>query len=46
VIPVGTFIQELKVIDKKDDDSITVRSELPVRYVPLTSRAGQLRDDD
>lgn len=42
VIPVGTLIQELKVIDKKDDGSITVRNELPVRYVPLTSRAAQL----
>jgi len=46
VIPVGTFIQELKVIDKKDDGSITIRDELPVRYVPLTSKAAQLRDDD
>ncbi|XP_020260283.1 protein-L-isoaspartate O-methyltransferase-like isoform X2 [Asparagus officinalis] len=44
VIPVGTLIQELKVIDKKDDGSITVRNELPVRYVPLTSREAQLHN--
>lgn len=44
VIPVGTFIQELKVIDKKEDGSISIRSELPVRYVPLTSKAAQLHD--
>lgn len=44
VIPVGTFVQELKVIDKEEDGTITIRTELPVRYVPLTSRAAQLRD--
>ena len=44
VIPVGTFIQELKVIDKKNDGSITIRDKLPVRYVPLTSREAQLRE--
>ncbi|KAG5223628.1 protein-L-isoaspartate O-methyltransferase [Salix suchowensis] len=43
VIPVGKMIQDLKVIDKNEDGSISVRSETPVRYVPLTSRGAQLR---
>ncbi|KAK4735174.1 hypothetical protein R3W88_009435 [Solanum pinnatisectum] len=43
VIPVGTFFQDLKVIDKKLDGSISVRSETKVRYVPLTSREAQIK---
>nr|XP_009795961.1 PREDICTED: protein-L-isoaspartate O-methyltransferase 1-like [Nicotiana sylvestris]XP_016467881.1 PREDICTED: protein-L-isoaspartate O-methyltransferase 1-like [Nicotiana tabacum] len=43
VIPVGTFFQDLKVIDKNLDGSISVRSETSVRYVPLTSREAQLK---
>lgn len=43
VIPVGNIFQDLKVIDKKSDGSISVRSETSVRYVPLTSRDAQLR---
>ncbi|KAJ6418167.1 hypothetical protein OIU84_001538 [Salix udensis] len=43
VIPVGKMFQDLKVIDKNEDGSISVRSETPVRYVPLTSRGAQLR---
>ncbi|KAJ6672318.1 PROTEIN-L-ISOASPARTATE O-METHYLTRANSFERASE [Salix viminalis] len=43
VIPVGKMLQDLKVIDKNEDGSISVRSETPVRYVPLTSRGAQLR---
>ncbi|XP_059289336.1 protein-L-isoaspartate O-methyltransferase 1-like [Lycium ferocissimum] len=43
VIPVGTFFQDLKVIDKKLDGSISVRSETSVRYVPLTSREAQIK---
>lgn len=43
VIPVGNVFQDLKVIDKKPDGSISVRSETSVRYVPLTSREAQLR---
>ena len=42
VIPVGKISQDLKVVDK-EDGSITVRSEISVRYVPLTSRDAQLR---
>lgn len=44
VIPVGTYFQDLKVIDKNEDGSISVRNETSVRYVPLTSRESQLRD--
>ncbi|KAH9617741.1 hypothetical protein KSS87_010314 [Heliosperma pusillum] len=43
VIPVGTFFQDLQVIDKKEDGSISIRTETSVRYVPLTSREEQLR---
>ncbi|XP_044484418.1 protein-L-isoaspartate O-methyltransferase 1-like isoform X1 [Mangifera indica] len=43
VIPVGNIFQDLKVIDKNSDGSISVRSETSVRYVPLTSRDAQLR---
>ncbi|KAJ3687504.1 hypothetical protein LUZ61_016668 [Rhynchospora tenuis] len=42
VIPVGTVFQELKVVDKNPDGSISVRDETSVRYVPLTSKAAQL----
>ncbi|ESQ43608.1 hypothetical protein EUTSA_v10014311mg [Eutrema salsugineum] len=41
VIPVGTYFQELKVIDKNEDGSIKVHTETSVRYVPLTSRDEQ-----
>lgn len=43
VIPVGTVFQDLKVVDKKLDGSIDARTEISVRYVPLTSREAQLR---
>ncbi|XAR68006.1 Protein-L-isoaspartate(D-aspartate) O-methyltransferase [Bertholletia excelsa] len=43
VIPVGNIFQDLKVVDKKPDGSLSVRSETSVRYVPLTSRESQLR---
>jgi protein-L-isoaspartate(D-aspartate) O-methyltransferase len=43
VIPVGSIFQDLKVIDKNKDGSLSVRSETSVRYVPLTSRDAQLR---
>ncbi|KAK4804752.1 hypothetical protein SAY86_004569 [Trapa natans] len=43
VIPVGNIFQELKVVEKKLDGSISVRDETSVRYVPLTSRDAQLR---
>lgn len=42
VIPVGTFFQDLQVINKNSDGSISSRSETCVRYVPLTSRHSQL----
>lgn len=43
VIPVGNIFQDLKVVDKGLDGSISVRTETSVRYVPLTSRDAQLR---
>ncbi|RDX74636.1 Protein-L-isoaspartate O-methyltransferase 1, partial [Mucuna pruriens] len=43
VIPVGNVFQDLKVVDKNSDGSISVRTETSVRYVPLTSREAQLR---
>lgn len=43
VIPVGTFFQDLEVVDKKLDGSISVQTVTSVRYVPLTSRAAQLQ---
>ncbi|WOL00418.1 protein-L-isoaspartate O-methyltransferase [Canna indica] len=44
VIPVGNFFQDLKVVDKNPDGSISVHDETSVRYVPLTSRSAQLQD--
>ncbi|KAK7265611.1 hypothetical protein RJT34_33233 [Clitoria ternatea] len=43
VIPVGNIFQDLKVVDKNSDGSISIRTETSVRYVPLTSREAQLR---
>lgn len=43
VIPVGNIFQDLQVVDKDMDGSISVRSETSVRYVPLTGRDAQLR---
>ncbi|XP_021285999.1 protein-L-isoaspartate O-methyltransferase 1-like [Herrania umbratica] len=43
VIPVGNVFQDLKVVDKNLDGSISIRGETSVRYVPLTSRDAQLR---
>ncbi|KAL6973125.1 Protein-L-isoaspartate O-methyltransferase 2 [Sarracenia purpurea var. burkii] len=43
VIPVGNIFQDLKVVDKNPDGSISIRDETSVRYVPLTSREAQLR---
>ncbi|KAF8390537.1 hypothetical protein HHK36_025064 [Tetracentron sinense] len=43
VIPVGNIFQDLKVVEKNLDGSVSVRSETAVRYVPLTSRDSQLR---
>lgn len=43
VIPVGNTFQDLKVVDKRLDGSISIRTETSVRYVPLTSKEAQLR---
>ncbi|KAG5028145.1 hypothetical protein AAZX31_05G041600 [Glycine max] len=43
VIPVGNIFQDLKVVDKNSDGSISIRTETSVRYVPLTSKEAQLR---
>ena len=39
VIPVGDFYQELKVFSKAADGSVSERSVLPVRFVPMTGEA-------
>ncbi|CAN6276049.1 unnamed protein product [Urochloa humidicola] len=44
VIPVGTYYQDLQVVDKNADGSISVRNDASVRYVPLTSRSAQCQD--
>ncbi|KAL8057303.1 hypothetical protein ABFX02_04G176000 [Erythranthe guttata] len=43
VIPVGNVFQDLQVVDKNTDGTLSVRSETSVRYVPLTSRDSQIR---
>ncbi|KAH9312778.1 hypothetical protein KI387_027813, partial [Taxus chinensis] len=43
VIPVGSFLQDLQVIDKQLDGSLKVRTESSVRYVPLTDHREQLQ---
>ncbi|XP_059657219.1 protein-L-isoaspartate O-methyltransferase 1-like isoform X2 [Cornus florida] len=43
VIPVGNIFQDLKVVEKDLDGSVSIRTETSVRYVPLTSREAQLR---
>lgn len=42
VIPVGTLFQDLQVVDKNLDGTLSVRTETSVRYVPLTSAEKQL----
>lgn len=42
VIPVGNVLQDLKVVDKNHDGSVSIRTEASVRYVPLTSKDAQL----
>ncbi|XP_062225937.1 protein-L-isoaspartate O-methyltransferase [Phragmites australis] len=44
VVPVGSYFQDLQVVDKNADGSISVRNDVSVRYVPLTSRSAQLQD--
>ncbi|CAD6260501.1 unnamed protein product [Miscanthus lutarioriparius] len=44
VIPVGTYLQDLQVVDKNTDGSISIQKDASVRYVPLTSRSAQLQD--
>ncbi|THU71083.1 hypothetical protein C4D60_Mb08t31810 [Musa balbisiana] len=46
VIPVGTIFQDLQVVDKKMDGSVSIRSETPVRYVPLTTAAAAAAPTD
>ena len=41
VIPVGDFYQELKVFSKAADGSVSERSVLPVRFVPMTGEAAK-----
>ncbi|CAI7768736.1 unnamed protein product [Closterium sp. NIES-54] len=42
VIPVGRFMQDLEVIDKGADGTVTRTTAMGVRYVPLTAKAKQL----
>lgn len=35
VIPVGDFVQELQLIQKAEDGSLSTRSIIPVRFVPM-----------
>ncbi|KAG0464158.1 hypothetical protein HPP92_020227 [Vanilla planifolia] len=44
VIPVGNLFQDLKVVDKNLDGSVTTQNNTSVRYVPLTSQSAQLKD--
>lgn len=41
IIPVGNLEQELILIEKKADGSVTKKSVLPVRFVPMTGEAQQ-----
>lgn len=43
VIPVGDLYQELILLTKQKDGSITRKSILPVRFVPMTGEAQQKR---
>ncbi|GJP47614.1 hypothetical protein CLOM_g6797 [Closterium sp. NIES-68] len=42
VIPIGRFMQDLEVIDKAADGTVTRTSAMGVRYVPLTAKDRQL----
>ncbi|CAI5503392.1 unnamed protein product [Closterium sp. Naga37s-1] len=42
VIPVGRFMQDLEVIDKDADGTVTRTTAMGVRYVPLTAKEKQL----
>ena len=41
VIPVGDFYQELKVFAKAADGTVSEKSVLPVRFVPMTGEAAK-----
>ncbi|GFP81576.1 protein-l-isoaspartate o-methyltransferase 1 [Phtheirospermum japonicum] len=43
VIPVGNIFQDLQVVDKNMDGTLSVRSETLVGYAPLTSREARIR---
>ncbi|KAF6157519.1 hypothetical protein GIB67_004457 [Kingdonia uniflora] len=43
VIPVGNIFQDLKIVEKNIDGSLSIRNETSVRYVPLTSKDAQLQ---
>ena len=42
-IPVGTYDQWIKVIDKDKNGNISEKKVMGVRYVPLTSKEKQLK---
>ena len=39
VIPVGSFYQELLLVEKQKDGSVRQESVIPVRFVPMTGKA-------
>ncbi len=39
VIPVGTYLQDLRLIEKQSDGSIKEKTIAPVRFVPMTGEA-------
>ncbi len=44
VIPVGTYSQNLMVVEKQPDGSIRKRSVAPVRFVPMTGELGHRKN--
>jgi len=43
VLPVGNYYQEIVLVTKNEDGTISRRSDIPVRFVPMT---GIAQDDD
>lgn len=39
VIPVGNFLQNLRLVEKRQDGSVVENNVLPVRFVPMTGEA-------
>jgi len=39
VIPVGNYLQNLLLVEKRQDGSVVESNVLPVRFVPMTGEA-------